>query len=189
MTAELRPARGTQVGPPPERVLHLVHGWPPWNPAGTELYAAWLAWRQARFREVAVYARIADPSRAKGDAVELLDRGVRVRLVVNNFTQRDPLSRNALADRALAADFGRLLDELAPRLLHVHHLSGHAASLVRIAARRGVPIVWQLQDWWPLCARANLLDAGRRLCSGPGLGKCAACLQRGVQQLGHRLAA
>ncbi|HWM90338.1 MAG TPA: glycosyltransferase [Thermoanaerobaculia bacterium] len=160
---------------PPERVLHLVHGWPPWNSAGTELYAAGLVRRQARHREVAVYARIADPERSKGDAIELLDGGARVRLIVNNFRQRDPLSRNALRDRGLEADFSRLLDEVRPRLLHVHHLAGHVASLVGIAARRGIPILFQVQDWWQPCARVNLLDAWGRLCTGPGLAKCAAC--------------
>jgi len=174
--AELRPARRPQPPGRPERVLHLVHGWPPWSPAGTELYAAWLARRQAQVREVAVYARIADPARVKGDAVELLDEGVRVRLIVNNFTQRDPLSRNAIYDRSLTADFARLLDEFTPRLLHVHHLAGHAASLVGAAARRGIPVVFQIQDWWLACARANLLHAQRRLCSGPAPGKCSACL-------------
>jgi glycosyltransferase involved in cell wall biosynthesis/GT2 family glycosyltransferase len=174
--AELRPARGTQLSGRPERVLHVVHGWPPWNPAGTEQYAAWLARRQARVREVAVYARIADPERAKGDAIELLDGGVRVRLVVNNFTQRDPLSRNSLRDLALELDFARLLDAFNPRLVHIHHLAGHAISLVGAAARRGIPILYQVQDWWAPCARANLLDANRRLCSGPAPGKCAACL-------------
>jgi glycosyltransferase involved in cell wall biosynthesis/GT2 family glycosyltransferase len=174
--AELRPARGTQLSGRPERVLHVVHGWPPWNPAGTEQYAAWLARRQARVREVAVYARIADPERAKGDAIELLDGGVRVRLVVNNFTQRDPLSRNSLRDLALESDFARLLDDFNPRLVHIHHLAGHAISLVGVAARRGIPILYQVQDWWTPCARANLLDANRRLCSGPAPGKCAACL-------------
>lgn len=174
--AELRPARRPQPPGRPERVLHLVHGWPPWSPAGTELYAAWLARRQALHREVAAYARIADPARAKGDAVELLDEGVRVRLVINNFLQRDPLSRNAIYDRGLTADFARLLDEFAPRLLHIHHLSGHAASLVGAATRRGIPIVFQLQDWWLACARVNLLDARRCLCSGPAPGKCSACL-------------
>jgi glycosyltransferase involved in cell wall biosynthesis/GT2 family glycosyltransferase len=178
--AELRPARGLhltgQLFSRPERVLHIVHGWPPWNPAGTELYAAWLARHQARTREVAVYARIADPERAKGDAIELLDGGVRVRLVVNNFTQRDPLSRNALYDRALEADFARFLDDFNPRLVHVHHLAGHAVSLLGAVARRGIPILYQVQDWWAPCARANLLDAQRRLCSGPAAGKCSACL-------------
>jgi len=159
----------------PERVLHLVHGWPPWSSAGTELYAAGLVRRQARHRDVTVYARIADPERAKGSVLELLDQGARVRLTVNNFTQRDPLSRNALRDRALEADFARLLDETRPQLLHVHHLAGHAASLVGLAARRRIPILFQLQDWWQPCARVNLLDAWGGLCSGPGLAKCAAC--------------
>ncbi len=177
--ADLAPPRRPRPvgsGGGPGRVLHVVHGWPPYNPAGTELYAAWLARRQAAWREVAAFARIADPARELGDAVELLDGGVRVRLLVNNFSQRDPLSRNALRDRRLEADFARLLDGFRPDLLHVHHLAGHSLALPAIAARRGIPIVYQLQDWWAACARANLLDAERRLCSGPGLGKCSRCL-------------
>lgn len=174
VVSELAPTR-REPARAPERVLHLVHGWPPWNSAGTEIYAAGLVRRQARHREVAVYARIADPRRAKGDAVELLDHGARVRLVVNNFTQRDPLSRNALRDRAVELDFARLLDEARPQVLHVHHLAGHAASLAGVARRRRIPILFQIQDWWQPCARVNLLDARGRLCSGPGLAKCAAC--------------
>ncbi|HEX3554151.1 MAG TPA: glycosyltransferase [Thermoanaerobaculia bacterium] len=180
VTAELRrseelrrpslPARG------PRRVVHLVHGWPPWNHAGTEVYARRLALRQAARREVAVYARIADPGRELGEALELMDGGARVRLVVNNFTQRDPLSRNALHDRRLAADFRRFLAATRPDLIHVHHLAGHAATLMGVAAERGVPILYQVQDWWAPCARGNLLDAQRRLCSGPSPGKCTACL-------------
>ncbi|HEV7518966.1 MAG TPA: glycosyltransferase [Thermoanaerobaculia bacterium] len=173
--ANLHPPR-TSTPRLPERVLHVVHGWPPWSQAGTEIYAAWLARWQAGRREVAVYARIADPERSLGDAVELLDAGVRVRLAVNNFVQRDPLSRNALYDRTLAADLGRLLAEVRPGLVHVHHLAGHALGLLPRIARTGVPIVYQVQDWWAACARANLLDRDRRLCSGPGLGKCSRCL-------------
>lgn len=180
VTAELRrversrrsnlPTRG------PRRVVHLVHGWPPWNHAGTEVYARRLALRQTARREVAVYSRLADPERELGEALEIEDGGARVRLMVNNFTQRDPLSRNALHDRRLAADFRRFLAETAPDLIHVHHLAGHAATLMGVAAGRGVPILYQVQDWWAPCARANLFDAGRRLCSGPAAGKCAACL-------------
>lgn len=160
----------------PNKIVHLVHGWPPWSPAGTESYAAWLVRRQAAHREVAVYARIADPARALGDAVELLDASARVRLMVNNFVQRDPRSRNALRDGTLERDFARFLDEERPDLLHVHHLAGHAATLPREARRRGIPVLYQVQDWWTVCARANLLDAERRACSGPGLVKCSRCL-------------
>ncbi|HLX08186.1 MAG TPA: glycosyltransferase [Thermoanaerobaculia bacterium] len=160
----------------PARVLHLVHGWPPWNHAGTELYAAWLVRRQAEHREVTVLSRIADPARGLGDALELLDGGARVRLLVRNFEERDPRSRNALASRPVEHEFARLLDEVRPQLVHVHHLAGLAASLPAMARRRGIPVLYQIHDWWTPCARANLCDRERRLCSGPEPGKCAACL-------------
>ena len=115
------------------RVLHIVHGWPPFNHAGTEIYARELALRQAGRRDVTVYGRIADPHRTMGETTELIDHRVRVRLAVNNFTQRDPLSRNALRNRVLESDFRRLLDEVQPELVHVHHLAGHCAGLLRTA--------------------------------------------------------
>jgi glycosyltransferase involved in cell wall biosynthesis len=174
--AHLRPPRAATPPRRPRKVVHLVHGWPPFDTAGTELYAAWLVRRQTAWREVAVYSRVAAAERRSGEALELLDAGARVRLVVNHFDQRDPLERNALRNRGLQADWARFLAEEAPDLVHVHHLAGHAAALLRVAAARRVPLVLQLQDWWPLCARANLLDWRRRLCSGPGAGKCSRCL-------------
>ena len=172
--AGLRPSRRA-AGAALPGVVHLVHGWPPYATGGTEVFARTIALAQAEHREVAVYARLSDPSRPKGEAIELSDHGVRVRLVVNDFRQRDPLSRNALYDRALSADFGRFLEESRPGLLHVHHLAGHAASLPDQARRRGVPVVFQLQDWWPLCARVNLLHATGGVCTGPSPLKCALC--------------
>lgn len=160
----------------PRRVLHLVHGWPPYSHAGTELYAAWLAGWQKRRREVAIYARLADPSRELGEATELLDDGMRVRLVVNNFTARNPVVRNALLNPRLQGDFDAFLDEVAPDLVHVHHLAGHAFSLLAPVLARRLPLVYQIQDWWALCARVNLLQPDRSICPGPTPARCAACL-------------
>ncbi|MCU1349456.1 MAG: glycosyltransferase [Acidobacteria bacterium] len=157
------------------KVVHLVHGWPPFQQAGTELYAYWLVQQQRASRNVAVYTRVADPARAEGEAIELTDGGVRVRLVTNNFTARNPLRRNAIRDRALDRDFERFLRSERPRLLHVHHLAGHAFSLMRVARRLGIPIVLQVQDWWFLCARVNLFDRDGNRCSGPSPEKCARC--------------
>lgn len=164
-------------GSPPKgaKVVHVVHGWPPFQHAGTELYASWLVQRQLRTRDVSVFARLDDPSRAQGEAVELFDRGARVRLVTNNFTQRDPLARNAIRDRTFERAFAKFLAEEKPALVHIHHLAGHAFSLAGVARRLGIPIVQQLQDWWPLCARVNLCDAWSRRCSGPSLAKCSRC--------------
>ena len=186
VSAALRPAHqadarsGTRSSAgerPPRRIVHVVHGWPPWAHGGTEHYAAWLAHAQAARDEVVVYARVTDPDRGLGDAVEHVDRaGVRVRLVVNNFTQRDPLCRNGLHCGVIARDFARLLDEVRPDLVHVHHLAGHCASLLGVARRHGAPIVYQAQDWWPACARVNLCDRDGALCPGPQPMRCARCL-------------
>lgn len=162
-------------GRPKGSVVHLVHGWPPYATGGTEVFARALAHLQAERREVSVYARLSAPERRKGEAIELVDGGVRVRLVVNDFRQRDPLSRNAIHSAALRADFDRFLDETRADVLHVHHLAGHAATLPGAARRRGVPVVFQLQDWWPLCARVNFLHASGVACAGPSPLKCARC--------------
>jgi GT2 family glycosyltransferase/glycosyltransferase involved in cell wall biosynthesis len=167
-------ALGTRKREAP-RIAHLVHGWPPFARGGTELYAQGLVREQLREHEVSVYARIADPARANGEAVELNYLGARVRLVTNNFLRRDPLSRNALRDRALERDFARFLRDQRPHLLHIHHLGGHAFSLARVARGFGIRIVQSLHDWWPLCARVNLFDANGQRCSGPSLMKCARC--------------
>jgi glycosyltransferase involved in cell wall biosynthesis len=183
--AAVNPRRSEKREARPRRVLHLVHGWPPFNPAGTEVYARSLAVRQAADREVAAYARIADQMRESGDVTELIDEGVRVRLTVNNFVARDPTVRNAIRNPRLERDFDRMLAEFEPDLLHVHHLSGHALSLLDRAAARGIPILYQIQDWWPACARVQLVDRERQPCDGPGLAKCSACLPlSGIQPTG-----
>jgi glycosyltransferase involved in cell wall biosynthesis/GT2 family glycosyltransferase len=169
-------ARITGVSPKAMKVVHLLHGWPPFQHAGTELYAYWLVRRQREKHDVSVYTRAADPTRAEGEAVELFDDGVRVRLVTNNFTARDPLRRNAIRDRNLERDFERFLKSERPHLLHVHHLAGHAFSLVRVAKKLRIPIVMQIQDWWFLCARVNLFHRDGNRCSGPSLAKCARCV-------------
>ena len=169
------------------RVVHVVHGWPPFQNAGTELYARWLVQRQLQWRDVSVFTRFDDPSRAQGEALELMDGGARVRLVTNNFTQRNPLARNAIHDPLFTRAFSKFLDEEQPELVHIHHLAGHAFSLARVARKKRIPIVQQLQDWWPLCAQVNLLHRDGYRCAGPSLEKCARCVTLTRVPFGNRL--
>jgi GT2 family glycosyltransferase/glycosyltransferase involved in cell wall biosynthesis len=157
------------------RIVHVVHGWPPFQHAGTELYAYWLVMRQRGQNAVSVYARSADRSIEDGEAVEWMDDCVRVRLVANHFTARNPLPRNAIRNRLLERDFERFLRQEKPDLLHIHHLAGHSMSLAQVARRLGIPIVMQIQDWFFVCARVNQFDREGRRCSGPSIDKCARC--------------
>jgi glycosyltransferase involved in cell wall biosynthesis/GT2 family glycosyltransferase len=159
------------------RIVHLVHGWPPAQQGGTELYASWLAAEQRTRHHVAIYTRLADPARNEGEVVEQVADGMRVRAVTKNFTARDPVRRNGLADAEAERDFERFLQDERPDLLHVHHLAGHAFSLPGVAKRLGIPVVMQIQDWWFRCARVNQLHRDGYRCSGPSPTKCAACVQ------------
>ena len=174
--ARIRSALGQKTAATRRRVVHLVHGWPPFQHAGTELYAYWLVRQQQPAHDVAVYVRGADPARAHGEAIELFDHGVRVRIVTNNFTSRNPFRRNVIRDPLLQRDFERFLKTGRPDVLHIHHLAGHAFSLASVAKRLGIPIVMQIQDWWFLCARVNLFDRAGNRCTGPGFEKCARCV-------------
>jgi glycosyltransferase involved in cell wall biosynthesis/GT2 family glycosyltransferase len=168
--SDLRKARGG-----PRKILHLVHGWPPFQHAGTELYAYWLVQRQRQWRDVSVFTRLTDATRRQDEGLELMDGAVRVRLVTNNFVQRNPIARNALRDAVFEKSFERFVIEEKPDLIHIHHLAGHAFSLARVARRLNIPVVQQIQDWWFLCARANLFDYAWQRCSGPSVSKCARC--------------
>jgi glycosyltransferase involved in cell wall biosynthesis/GT2 family glycosyltransferase len=160
----------------PLSILHVVHGWPPFDRGGTEQYAWQLARGQVHRHRVSAFARIADQDRNTGQRLAYLDNGVRVRLVVNNFDQRNPFARNALKDQRFEREFDLFLDQTEPDLVHVHHLAGHCASLMSVLARCKIPVVYQVQDWWALCARSNLWRANDTLCPGPKPKRCSWCL-------------
>ena len=160
----------------PPRVLHVVHGWAPLVAGGTEKYAYDLAVTQARQRPIALHARISSPARPLGEAREERHGELLARLVVNDFTARNPWVRNAFDIPIVRRDLAGFLDRLRPDLVHVHHLAGHGISILAAIARRRLPLVYQVQDWWALCARANLCDVDRRRCPGPTAARCARCL-------------
>ncbi len=179
VVAEIEGRQGIEVSTPADgrlSILHVVHGWPPFDTGGTEQYAWHLARRQARRHRVSAFVRIADDDRVTGQRAAYSDHGVRVRLVVNNFDRRNPIARNALKDRGFERELEAFIRQTEPDLVHVHHLAGHCASLMGVIARQRIPIVYQVQDWWALCARSNLWRSDDSLCPGPSPRRCALCL-------------
>jgi glycosyltransferase involved in cell wall biosynthesis/GT2 family glycosyltransferase len=160
----------------PLSILHVVHGWPPFDTGGTEVYARGLALMQAHRHRVSVFARSAGRDRSTGQRTAYLDHGIRVRLVCNHFDRRSPIARNAIKDGNFERELELFIKQVRPDLVHIHHLAGHCASLMGVVHRNGIPTVYQVQDWWALCARANLWRPDDSLCPGPTSDRCATCL-------------
>jgi glycosyltransferase involved in cell wall biosynthesis len=71
-------------------------------------------------------------------------------------------------DSAIDRVVERVLDELQPDLVHVQHLMGLPVQLVSILARRRIPYVITLHDYWWVCANAQVItNYSRQICPGP----------------------
>jgi GT2 family glycosyltransferase len=132
-------------GPFPQRVLHLVPGWPPWSSGEAAMSARALMRAQSAAtrmgREVFVYARMDDPDRADGAALEYVDGAVRVRLIVaNGAPRRTVLSRFGVhgGGDSVGDDFARFLDDVRPQLVHVHDVAGQSLDLLGAARARTI---------------------------------------------------
>lgn len=157
------------------RILHLVHQYPPERLGGTEIYTAALARRQAeQGHAVAVFTR------APGERPDLHcepAEGVRVYRWRSLPTSPVDELRTLFADRALERAFAAILREERPEIVHVQHLKGLPAGLVRRAREAGARVVLTAHDYWLICANAQLLtNTDATLCDGPRLWlNCARC--------------
>ena len=158
------------------RVLLVVHGYPPQGAGGTEIYVHSLALAlRVQGEEVFVLAREADPARPDFATREETVDGLRVLRVNNTFRQVRSV-RDAYLSPAVRRIAGDWIEEVRPDVAHLHHLTGLSGDLPLECARRGLPVVLTLHDYWLICHRGQLLDRDLRCCAGPLPGGCAGCL-------------
>jgi glycosyltransferase involved in cell wall biosynthesis len=156
--------------------LYLVHQYPPEHVGGTELYTQSVARVLVNLGHTAgIFSRDHGP----GYGLELR-RAENVALWRAWSGPQNPTRRflATFGDTAIERLFERVLDDFRPDLVHVQHLMGLPARLLRILARCRIPYVVTLHDYWWICANAQLLtNDGQQICAGPRLwlncGRCA----------------
>jgi GT2 family glycosyltransferase/glycosyltransferase involved in cell wall biosynthesis len=163
------------------RILHVVHGFPPAASGGTEVYVRDLAAALAASAadEVMVLTREEDLHRPELSVRSSADGPVRVTTVNNTFQSSDSFE-SSYANSAIERIAGDVLDDWQPDVVHVQHLTCLSTGIPRQAARRGIPVVLTLNDYWLICHRGQLVDLDGRRCAGPFEGGCARCLPPGV---------
>ena len=138
------------------KILQVIHGYPMRYNAGSEVYTQTLCHGlAARGHEVRVFSREENPFQldyAVRDEQDRDDERIRLRLV--NLPNHKDRYRHEGIDRRFAA----LLDEFEPDVVHVGHLNHLSTSLVAEAARRSVPIVFTLHDYWLMCPRGQFMQ-------------------------------
>ncbi len=142
-------ADGCRAGRVPARVLMVAHAAWPDSVGGTELYLHALT-------------------------LALTRMGVDVALHLPSGR-----GRGETADRSAEAAFSARLRAERPELVHIHHLSGHPATLPELVVREGIPLFITLHDHHYWCSRGQLADRDARPCPGPEPTRCARCVVPG----------
>ena len=161
-----------------KRILFVVHGFPPHNLAGTELYSFQLArMLQARGCDIRVLYPEFDLSRPEGALAHDLYEGIPVvRLNLRPVQEIHELFKRDEVGKYLAA----YLRENPVDLVHVHHLQGMGAEVLRAVKEAGPALVMTLHDAWFLCDQIHLIHADGSYCQGgpETAEKCVRCFAK-----------
>jgi glycosyltransferase involved in cell wall biosynthesis len=159
------------------RIVLVIHGYPMRYNAGSEVYTQALAQALADHHEVHVFSRQQNkffPDYLLCEETDPADPRVALHLI--NLPQSLDQYRHVTVDE----QFGLLLDQLQPDLVHIGHLNHLSTSLVFEAQKRAIPLIFTLHDYWLMCPRGQFLQIRPRnstdlwpLCSGQDDHTCA----------------
>ena len=125
----------------------------------------------ARGHSVAVFAAEKDVARSHGALERREWEGITVHELVNNLCHDD--FRETYAWEAAERAFERVLDLEKPDLVHAMHLLYLSSGCLESAARRGIPVLFTLHDFWLQCPRmGQLLHADGSLCATIDFARC-----------------
>lgn len=137
------------------KILQVIHGYPMRYNAGSEVYTQTLCHGLASRHEVHVFTREEDsfaPDFARRDERDPDDPRVALSLI------NIPRSKDRYRHEGVDRRFAELLDALQPDVVHVEHLNHLSSSLLVEAARREIPIVYTLHDYWVMCPRGQFMQ-------------------------------
>lgn len=159
------------------RVLMTAHAFYPEGQGGVEKHILTLShYLMEKGHAVGIFYRIHSPSEPEYALIQAQWEHIRAFKVVHNYTSPLP-NPYPYYDLRVEERFVSVLDEYAPDVVHIHHLGELSTSLIGAAKAKGVPVVWTVHDFWPMCPRSYLMTPNGRLCPGPDGGlRCVGCL-------------
>ncbi len=156
-------------------IIQIIHTFPPQSVGGSEFYLLALCQELMARRQVSVFYRIADPALPEYAVVKDTYQGLPVYKLNHTLREADSFERT-YRDTLVDREFGKVLDEVQPDILHVHHLTCLSTTMLEEARARGIPVVYTLHDYWLMCHLGQLLTPELKRCNGPSVPGCLQCL-------------
>lgn len=158
------------------RILIIIHGYPPFYMAGSEVYTYNLAREFAKSNEVYVFHRIEDKQIPLYQHSDVEDNGVHIRYV-NNYEPQCATFYDKYLNPTMDDFFRGYVKLVQPDVVHIGHLS-HLSTQIPIIAKRefGLPVFFTIHDYWMFCHRGQLIHPKTyKICPLPNIKQCTKC--------------
>jgi glycosyltransferase involved in cell wall biosynthesis len=157
------------------KIVQVIHGFPPYSKAGSEIYTHNLSVELAKQDEVFVFYRIANPDRPQFEINSTIKNGLNLYSINNKLKGNEEFELSYRND-SISKLFAQFLEDIKPDIVHFQHLLWLSTTLVREAKKKNIPTIFTLHDFWLFCHVGQLLKIDLSLCSGPDQLKCTNCL-------------
>lgn len=158
------------------KILLVIHGYPPYYMAGSEVYTYNLARELAKSNEVYVFHRIEDKNIPLFRCTDSLEENVHIRKV-NNYEPENATFYGKYLNPAIDDLFREHVKFVKPDVIHIGHLS-HLSTQIPIIAKRefGIPVLFTIHDFWMFCHRGQLIHPKTyKICPLPNNSQCTEC--------------
>ena len=160
------------------KILHVGSGFRPYRRGGLVAYVEDLMGEQVRGGHELTYLFSGRHYPfLNGPRLKRWHRGGVTMLEVVNSPLYDHGRQPELevAEPRLDGMLERAIAEARPEVVHVHELAGLPFSALDVIHASGTPVVFTLQDYFPLCATFKLLDSQGKVCLRRQIGEdCVA---------------
>lgn len=157
------------------KILQVVHGFPPHNMGGAELYAYNLSHELAKRHKVSIFHRINDLHQKDYTVTRKNFEGLDIFTINNTFrlysSFRDTYKNNTIAEK-----FTSVLETTKPDIVHIQHLLYLGAELIEEIKKRKIPIVFTLHDYWLFCPQGQLFKDNKENCDRQIFSECIDCI-------------
>lgn len=157
-------------------ILQVIHGYPPYYMAGSEVYTYNLTQELSKRNKVHLFTRVENPFMDMYFVFDEEVGSVHVRRI--NKPRGDYNLSDKYLDDKVDEAYEKYLKELSPDIVHIQHLS-HLSTNIPIITKEDldIPVIFTIHDFWMFCVRGQLLTPDYRMCVGPSEERCVSCLK------------
>lgn len=166
------------------RILQVVHGFPPKQKAGTQIYTYYLSKELSRKHDIHVFYPTLDTTINENYTIRSFRREnlyLHELVIPNKFANKLKMFKNLFfienyINKKIEQMFKELLEELKPGIIHFQHLIYLSTTLIDVAKKFNVPTVLTLHDYWFICPNEILFRFDcNATCEGPEPYECHKC--------------